>query len=368
MTDGLHAESRMLGDVKFHQHRGVDAERGGALAGGLRRRTSWASRRWELGAGARLRASSAAAAAGRRSSRGAGARASRCRSPSPRSGSGSSTSSSRERRPTTSRRRPARGAARRRRRCAGAPRRDRRAATRRCAPPSPRRDGRAGAGRRGRPPRSPLPLVDLSGLPAAPREAEARAARRERGRAGRSTSRAGRSCAPPCCGWRRAEHAVAARPCTTSSPTAGRWGCWSRELAALYGAFAPGRPSPLPELPIQYADFAALAAAAGSRGEVLEAQLAYWRERLAGRAGRCELPADRPRPAVQSYRGARSAVRPAAPGSRPRCARSAGGEGATLFMVLLAAFAGAPRALHRPGGPRRRLAGRRPRPRARSRG
>ena len=84
-----------------------------------------------------------------------------------------------------------------------------------------------------------------------------------------------------------------------------------REVAALYGAFLRGRPSPLPELPIQYADFAVwqreLAAGRGAG-----AQLAYWRERLAGRRRRCELPTDRPRPAVQTLPAAprRSGCRP----------------------------------------------------------
>ncbi len=67
-----------------------------------------------------------------------------------------------------------------------------------------------------------------------------------------------------------------------------------REVAALYGAFARGEGSPLPELPVQYADFARWQRG-WLQGEVLEEQLAYWRERLDGAPRRLELPADRPR-------------------------------------------------------------------------
>src|SRR6185503_12458664 len=72
-----------------------------------------------------------------------------------------------------------------------------------------------------------------------------------------------------------------------------------RELTALYDAFAQGRPSPLPELPIQYADFA-LWQRERLQGEALERELAYWRAHLAGAPPALELPTDRPRPAVQT--------------------------------------------------------------------
>src|SRR6185312_8933912 len=78
----------------------------------------------------------------------------------------------------------------------------------------------------------------------------------------------------------------------------------ARELAALYQAFAQGLPSPLPPLPVQYADFAIWQRRTLS-GETLEAQLAWWREGLAGLLPALELPADRPRPARQSFRGDR---------------------------------------------------------------
>ncbi|MCP4656201.1 MAG: hypothetical protein GY856_12380, partial [bacterium] len=75
-----------------------------------------------------------------------------------------------------------------------------------------------------------------------------------------------------------------------------------RELAALYQAFANGDPSPLPELDVQYADFAVWQRR-WLAGEALESQLAYWRQQLAGLPVR-ELPCDRPRPAIQRFRGA----------------------------------------------------------------
>src|SRR5262249_2576272 len=78
-----------------------------------------------------------------------------------------------------------------------------------------------------------------------------------------------------------------------------------RELSLLYPEIAggaAGRPS-LPELPIQYADYA-LWQRAYLTGERLERQLAFWRERLAGLTP-LELPTDRPRLPVQRFRGAR---------------------------------------------------------------
>ena len=114
------------------------------------------------------------------------------------------------------------------------------------------------------------------------------------------------------------------------------FGVLFKELAATYEAFATGRPSPLPELPIQYADFAVWQRDWLS-GEVLDRQLAFWRKQLAGASGILELPTDRPRPARQSYRGAhrRFTFSRATKDGLNQLARS---EGATLFMVLFAAF------------------------------
>jgi len=75
------------------------------------------------------------------------------------------------------------------------------------------------------------------------------------------------------------------------------------ELAALYQAFARRRPSPLPELPIQYADFAVWQRRRLA-GDLLAEQLAWWRRQLDGAPPALELPADRPRPPARSGRGA----------------------------------------------------------------
>ncbi|MBL1175482.1 amino acid adenylation domain-containing protein [Pantanalinema sp. GBBB05] len=75
-----------------------------------------------------------------------------------------------------------------------------------------------------------------------------------------------------------------------------------RELAALYEAFVMGQPSPLTALAIQYADFASWQRQ-WFQGEVLEQQLAYWQQQLAGAPTVLELPSDRPRPLVQAFRG-----------------------------------------------------------------
>src|SRR5207244_3774274 len=76
-----------------------------------------------------------------------------------------------------------------------------------------------------------------------------------------------------------------------------------RELEAIYPAFVAGEPSPLPELPIQYSDFASWQRR-WLAGEWLTPQLAYWRARLGGNPPALELPLDRPRPALQTFRGA----------------------------------------------------------------
>ena len=109
-----------------------------------------------------------------------------------------------------------------------------------------------------------------------------------------------------------------------------------REIAALYEAFAAGRSSPLPAPPVQYADYAVWQRE-WLREEVLEAQLEYWRGRLAGAPAVLELPTDRPRPAVQTYRG--EVIPFALPAElTARLRAAARREGATLFMVLLAGF------------------------------
>ncbi|HEV8581882.1 MAG TPA: non-ribosomal peptide synthase/polyketide synthase [Thermoanaerobaculia bacterium] len=110
-----------------------------------------------------------------------------------------------------------------------------------------------------------------------------------------------------------------------------------REVGALYGAFARGERASLPELPIQYVDYAVWQRDR-LQGDALSAQVAYWRQRLAGAPALLRLPIDRPRPAVQRFRGAR--VDAWLPPELHAVLRAAGQrQGATLFMVLLAAFA-----------------------------
>ncbi|EGK83949.1 non-ribosomal peptide synthetase [Microcoleus vaginatus PCC 9802] len=108
-----------------------------------------------------------------------------------------------------------------------------------------------------------------------------------------------------------------------------------QELGALYTAFASEKPSPLPDLSIQYADFAKWQRE-WLQGEVLETQLAYWRQQLNG-ISMLNLPADRPRPAIQSYRGKRQFLQLPKQLSEALETLSQR-EGVTLFMTMLAAF------------------------------
>ena len=105
------------------------------------------------------------------------------------------------------------------------------------------------------------------------------------------------------------------------------------EVSALYGAFSRGEPSPLPELPLQYPDYA-LWQREHVAGERLEAQVRYWKERLAGAPPLLELPTDRPRPPVEDPRGA-VAVCVVPPETVRGLQSLARAEGGTLFMVLL---------------------------------
>jgi amino acid adenylation domain-containing protein len=106
-----------------------------------------------------------------------------------------------------------------------------------------------------------------------------------------------------------------------------------KEVSVLYAAFSQGQPDPLPPLAIQYADYA-FWQRQWLQGDTLDQQIAFWRTHLEGAPALLELPADRPRPAVQSYAGGSVALTiPAelAAGLRSLAQR----HGATLFMTLL---------------------------------
>jgi amino acid adenylation domain-containing protein len=107
-----------------------------------------------------------------------------------------------------------------------------------------------------------------------------------------------------------------------------------RDLAALYAAATSRQPAPLPDLPIQYADYASWQQA-WLQGDVRDAQLNYWTRQLAGAPPMLDLPLDRPRPLVQTFRGAQQQVIVPAPLMGALQALSQR-EGVTLFMTLLA--------------------------------
>lgn len=109
-----------------------------------------------------------------------------------------------------------------------------------------------------------------------------------------------------------------------------------RELASTYEAFARAEPMPLPELPLQYVDFARWQRGL-LRDDSLDNQLVYWRQQLRGAPALLDLPTDRPRPATQSFRGASETI--VISRALRESLKDLGRQyGATLFMTLLAAF------------------------------
>jgi len=109
-----------------------------------------------------------------------------------------------------------------------------------------------------------------------------------------------------------------------------------QEIATLYEAFSNNLPSPLPELPIQYADFAVWQRN-WLQGEVLQSQLAYWKQQLAGELPILRLPMDYPRPAIQTNRGASQTTILSTDLAESLKSLSRHNR-VTLFMTLLAAF------------------------------
>ena len=125
-----------------------------------------------------------------------------------------------------------------------------------------------------------------------------------------------------------------------------------RELLAAQAAFQAGQPSPLPELAIQYADYAVWQREWLARGGMAE-QLAYWKAQLQGAPASLELPTDHPRLAVQTFRGARHdfALSERQSAALKELSRK---QGVTLFMTVLAAYQAL---LHRYTGQRDILVG-----------
>jgi amino acid adenylation domain-containing protein len=186
-----------------------------------------------------------------------------------------------------------------------------------------------------------LPLIDLTALPAAARQAEqARVTSREaerpfdltRGPLLRGlllrTDNAEKT--------ENAEHILCL---TFHHIAADGWslGVLVRDVSAVYGALVAGHPPALAELPVQYPDFAVWQRRWLAGGE-MDRQLAYWREALAGAPAALELPVDRPRPNTQSFRGARRSRRlPRAVSEALQAAAQK--SGATRFMALFAGVA-----------------------------
>ena len=204
-----------------------------------------------------------------------------------------------------------------------------------------------------------VPAVDVSGLPVDGRRAEAQRLARE------EAERSFDLVAGPLLRVRLVrlgseEHVLLL---TQHHIVSDGWsfGVLCRELAALYGAFSSGRASPLPELAVQYADFAVWQRD-WLRGEVLERQLGWWKQLLGEEPPALELPHDRPRPAVQSFRG--GAVETVLSATLARRLEALARErGTTLATVLLAGFFAL---LHRVTGQEKILVGspgRRPQPR-----
>ncbi|HZF13619.1 MAG TPA: amino acid adenylation domain-containing protein, partial [Thermoanaerobaculia bacterium] len=183
----------------------------------------------------------------------------------------------------------------------------------------------------------PLPLVDLAGVGGA-LDAELARLMREEARRPFDLARGPLLRATLVRGARSAgedEHTLLV---TLHHIVADGWsvGVLEREVAALYGALAAERPSPLPELPVQYADYAVWQRAR-FRGERLTRLVAWWRERLAGAPAGLALPFDRPRPALPGQLGATLSFRLPAELSTALARRARQAE-ATPFMVLLAAL------------------------------
>jgi amino acid adenylation domain-containing protein/thioester reductase-like protein len=184
------------------------------------------------------------------------------------------------------------------------------------------------------PARLPLPVRDLTGLPEGEREAEARRLADEETRRPFDLER-GPLFRASLLRLGPEDHVTLV---TVHHSVYDGWSAniFLGEVGLLYQAFCAGQPSPLPELPIQYADFAHWQRQWLKSG-LMQDQLAYWKKQLAGPLPVLELPTDHPRPATRTFRGARQlmVVPLALAEATGALARR---EGCSLFMVLLAAF------------------------------
>ncbi|HVF48580.1 MAG TPA: amino acid adenylation domain-containing protein, partial [Pyrinomonadaceae bacterium] len=180
----------------------------------------------------------------------------------------------------------------------------------------------------------PLPVLSLAGLPEADREAEAERLATEEARKGFDLSR-GPLLRSTLLRLSTEEHVLLF---TMHHITSDGWsvGVLVNEVATLYAAYAEGLESPLAELKLQYADYAVWQRG-WLQGEALKEHLAYWKKQLDLVPPVLQLPADRPRPAVMSFRGA--SVNLEFPAHLTEALKELSRrEGVTLYMTLLAAF------------------------------
>ncbi len=183
--------------------------------------------------------------------------------------------------------------------------------------------------------RHPLPLVDIAGLPEAARETElARLSAAERRRP--FDLAAGPLVRVALVRLAARRHAGLLTAHSIAFDGGSSLLLW-REVAALYAAFAAGRPSPLPELPLQYADHA-LRQRLQLAGEALASGIEFWRRELAPPLPVLRLPADFDRAAARGLLAGEVRRQLSAP--LAAALRELGGRrGATLFATLLAAWA-----------------------------
>ena len=179
-----------------------------------------------------------------------------------------------------------------------------------------------------------LPLVDLQELPTTKRDAEARRLAKEEAAGPFDLARGPLMRAL----LLRVDEEEYVLLLTMHHIISDNWSIivFFEELSALYEAFVAGRPSPLPELPIQYQDYALWQRNELQR-DALDAQVAYWKGQLAGAPNVLELPTDWPRPPIMSFRADRQSLtlsKSLVNAVRTMSQR----ESVTTFMTLLAVF------------------------------